>query len=422
MSNKKFNPTEYKNKEIIYVATSGYLGILRIYQWSKRRKRYLPKTLGNKFYSTKRVSGKQVTKCFSSLNEAKIWKADTSESYLEDKTKSLTFKEVKEMFLEKKKSEVRIKTYDSYLDQLRYSAFFDKMKITEITLRTIDAWLAKIKSPDSLAKQKSTRLFFQSELSTINQVFGYYSEYLCEDTSFASPIKKRHFKDCFVSRSRYQEHRLKAKRKFLSGSEIERFLDTIKTTYQDQPLGPTYYLLAFFQLRTGTRIGEAAAVHWEDICFDSAKVHINRSVCWSRRKGRKTFISNTTKNGLSRVIPISQDLVMELKKFFLKEGRNRGLVFSRGDSSQLPLNYCNICYRYNRCLEIIGSEWRGTHLGRHSFATDYLEKTGNHRALQGMLGHQSSKQTDHYAKMTANTLEDGMKSYEMKILKSKSAI
>ena len=417
MSNKKFDPTEYKNKEIIYVATSGYLGILRIYQWSKRRKRYLPKTLGNKFYSTKRVNGKQVTKCFSGLNEAKIWKSDTSESYLKDKTKSLTFKEVKEMFLEKKKSEVKIPSYETYFNQLKHSTYFDKMKIVEITLRTIDAWLVKLKSPDSLVKQKSTRLFFKRELSVLRQIFEYYSEYICEDTSFASPIKKRHFKDCFVNRSRYQEQRLRAKRKFLSGSEIERFLNTMKTTYQRDALGHIYYLLALFQLRTGTRIGEAAAVHWEDICFDSAKVHINRSVCWTRSKGRKTFISKTTKNGLSRMIPIPQNLVMELKKFFLRGGRNRGLVFSREDSGQLPLRYRSICHRYDRCLKIIGSEWRGTHLGRHSFATDYLEKTGNHRALQGMLGHQSSRQTDHYAKMTASTLEEGMRSYEAKISK-----
>ena len=418
MPTKKFDPTEYKNKDTIYVATSGYLGISRIYQWSKRRKRYLPKTLGNKFYAVKRVNEKQITKCFSSLNEAKTWKSDTSDSVLKDKTKNLTFEEVKKMFLEKKKSEVRIVTYETYIKQLKYFSCFDKMKITEITLRIIDGWLVKMKSPDSLTKQKSTRLSFQKELSIIKQIFEYYSEYICEDISYASPVKKRHFKDCFPNRQKYQEKQLRAKRRFLSGSEIERFLNTMKTTYQKQPLGYTYYLLALFQLRTGTRIGEVAAVHWEDIYFDSARVHINRTVCWSR-KDRKTFISKTTKNGLSRVIPIPQDLVMELKKFFLRGGRNRGLVFSKGDSGQFPFSYSSICHRYGRCLKIMGSEWRGTHLGRHSFATDYLEKTGNQRALQGMLGHQTSRQTDHYAKMTANTLEEGMKSYEMKILKSK---
>jgi len=60
----------------------------------------------------------------------------------------------------------------------------------------------------------------------------------------------------------------------------------------------------------------------------------------------------------------------------------------------------------------IGSEWRGTHLIRHTFATDFLEKTGNQRALQGMLGHQTSRQTDHYAKMTGATLDKGMEQYE----------
>ena len=204
----------------------------------------------------------------------------------------------------------------------------------------------------------------------------------------------------------------------MSGSEIERFLNAMKTTYQRKPLGHTYYLLALFQLRTGTRIGETAAVHWEDICFDSAKIHINRSVCWSL-KGRKAFISGTTKNGLSRLIPIPQDLLRELKKFLQKEGRSQGLVFSRDNSGRIPFTYSRITCRYNKCLKLIGSEWRGTHLARHSFATDYLEKTGDQRALQGMLGHQTSAQTDQYAKMTANTLEDGMRKYEAKLLQLK---
>ena len=416
MPTKKFDPTEYKNKDTIYVATSTCPGISRIYQWSRRRKRYLPKTLGNKFYAIKRVNEKQITKCFSNLNEAKTWKSDTSDSVLKDKTKNLTFKEVKKMFLEKKKSEVKISTYETFLNKARYTTYFDKIKIRNITPKIIDAWLIKLKSPSSLAKQKSTRVSFENDLSGLRQVLSYYSEYICEDTSYALPVKKRHREDCYVNKSKYQEQRIRAKKKYLSEDEIHRFLNIFKTTYECTKLGPTYYLLVVFQLKTGTRIGEAAAVHWEDICFKSSKVHINRNVCWSRSKGRQTYISGSTKTGISRMIPIPQELLKRLKVWRLQCDGSRGLVFSQDASGKVPLTFRGIAYRYDKCLELIGSEWRGTHLGRHTFATDYLEKTGNLRALQGMLGHQTSRQTDHYAKMTAKTLEEGMQQYEAKTL------
>ena len=37
---------------------------------------------------------------------------------------------------------------------------------------------------------------------------------------------------------------------------------------------------------------------------------------------------------------------------------------------------------------------------RHSFSTDYLEKTKNPKALQGQLGHRTAEQTNYYAKIT----------------------
>ena len=87
------------------------------------------------------MNGKQVVKCFSNLSEAKVWKGDTSDSSLKDQTERLTFKEVKEMFLEKKKSEVKISTYEITFINLKLSVYFDEMKLIEITPKVIDSWL-----------------------------------------------------------------------------------------------------------------------------------------------------------------------------------------------------------------------------------------------------------------------------------------
>jgi len=48
---------------------------------------------------------------------------------------------------------------------------------------------------------------------------------------------------------------------------------------------------------------------------------------------------------------------------------------------------------------------------RHSYATDFLDKTDQKIALQGQLGHSSSKQTDHYAKITSTKIQEGVWAY-----------
>jgi integrase len=49
---------------------------------------------------------------------------------------------------------------------------------------------------------------------------------------------------------------------------------------------------------------------------------------------------------------------------------------------------------------------------RHSFSTDYLEKTKNPKALQGQLGHRTAEQTNHYAKITDAMKQQGMAEYD----------
>jgi hypothetical protein len=48
---------------------------------------------------------------------------------------------------------------------------------------------------------------------------------------------------------------------------------------------------------------------------------------------------------------------------------------------------------------------------RHSFATDFLQATGDQHALKGLLGHKHLEQTEHYAKNTQNVIVNGMKAY-----------
>ena len=84
-------------------------------------------------------------------------------------------------------------------------------------------------------------------------------------------------------------------------------------------------------------------------------------------------------------------------------GRSKGLVFSEDGLNPAP--YRVIQHYYDKAFLSAGLKWRSTHILRHTFATDFLEKTGNKLALQGLLGHSSSRQTDHYAKITDSVIK-----------------
>ena len=98
-----------------------------------------------------------------------------------------------------------------------------------------------------------------------------------------------------------------------------------------------------------------------------------------------------------------------LRKWAAGCGRSKGLVFSPDGLNPVP--YRLVQYHYQAAFRKLGMSWKSTHILRHSYSTDFLERTGNKAALQGQLGHRTSRQTDHYAKITATTQQAGVRAY-----------
>ncbi len=414
MSQKKFDPKVWKNKNAVYVAIPNASGIYSTWDWNKKLKKYCKRTKGNKFYVVKRVNGRQLTRCFEKYVDAQKWKEEKSFSY-DVLDENLTFEEVKERYLRKKESEVRVATQEYNYSKARHLRFFHPMPIKSITPKTVDAWLEFVKRPAYLATQHKTRVTYRHELSLLRQVLDYYGEYICDDTSYALPVKKRHNRDCIVDRQKWEMNKTKHRTKFLTQEQVFGFLNYLKEISSNSKLDEIAYVLGLFQLRTGTRIGEACAVDWKDLDLSNGSAFIHRNVVWSRKKGRKTFINNQTKTGDDRLVYFPQDLAQELKAWSLKSGRSKGLVFSENGFE--PLKRRAVQYRYDRALKAIGAEWRGTHIMRHTFSTDFLEKTENPKALQGLLGHRHAVQTSHYAKITENLKIKGMDDYQKSLAK-----
>ncbi|MEW6058125.1 MAG: tyrosine-type recombinase/integrase [Bdellovibrionota bacterium] len=127
-----------------------------------------------------------------------------------------------------------------------------------------------------------------------------------------------------------------------------------------------FYFLALFQIRTGVRIGEACALAWRDVDFQTGAVSISKTVQWSRSKGRKTCISPLTKTGRPRVIYITSQVASALRAWAAKSKRTVGLIFSFDGFAPLP--YRSVQHHYDIAFERLELPWTSTHILRQSFA------------------------------------------------------
>lgn len=409
---QKFDPTQYKNKKTIYRPIPDYQGIYSIWDWSKPKARYIKRTIGNKFYASKRVGHIQRTKCFIHLEQAKAWRRD-ADGYEWLEGPVMYFKDLTVLFFTRKATVLRVSSLETYKSKIKHLKFFDDYEVQDITTRVIDRWLEHVKSEEYLSTQHKSRISYAKELELLKQVLGYYKEYICEDVAFNMPVKKRHHYDCIVNKAKYDLVKAKNKHKFLPDTIVKRFLSELQMRGERRSLYKVYYLLAFFQYSTGVRIGEACALKWEVFDSKEGKAFISKNVCWSRKKGRATFISELTKTGESRWIFLTPQLVRMLNAWQMSTGKRSGLIFSYDGVT--PLSYRKIQYNYDNALKSVGADWSGTHILRHSFATNFLEKTGEQKALQAQLGHQTAEQTDHYAKITEKLQRSAMTKYAQRL-------
>jgi len=187
------------------------------------------------------------------------------------------------------------------------------------------------------------------------------------------------------------------------------FTNGMKITIRLRPLAKGYAVLAHFQFNTGTRVGEACALDWQDIDLNAGLVRISKSVQWARGKNRTTVISELTKTGKTRVIPLLDMVKDILVKWQTYSRRATGLVFSQNGFKLLE--YRSVQYRYDKSFKAVGLNASASHILRHSFSTDFQLKTQDQFALSKILGHKNLKQTEHYAKITNETMQIGLRSY-----------
>lgn len=285
-------------------------------------------------------------------------------------------------------------TYDQYewLVNDHITPLLGKKKLDQVTRPDIQKLIAakanqKVQSRAAKPKEEPTKTLSRSTLRLIRAVLhSAYEDAIKDGLAPRNPAK-------YVELPKES----KAQSVFLRPEEAMKLL----TTAQESDIPE----LLSFMLTTGTRIGEALGVRWQDIDFKLGQVR----VCGQLQRVEGALVRiDTTKTNHNRTLPLTPTVAETLQN--MKNGQMvngwsdpDGLIFlnpyGRRFDQKFVLNRLKAICRKAEIPEI------SPHKLRHTAAFLALAETGDLHAVQKLLGHKQVALTSNlYGHATAETL------------------
>ncbi len=273
------------------------------------------------------------------------------------------------------------KLYESYLlhikDRLKISSFYDKikhtnkhilpyfgnMKLYKITKKDIRDW-QDILNKKGLSYNYKSKL--RTSLSSIFKFATLYYELPSNPVQNTEPFKR-------VEPKKEME--------IWSLEEFNQFISCVENL--------EYKTLFSFLYLTGCRKGEALALTWSKINFDTKMVLIDRNI--TKKCFDKPYEIVATKTGESRRLLLPEKLIDLLK--LLKESRQNinstNFVFGHN----IPLAETSVTREFYRNIEKAKVKKIHLHCLRHSHVSLLISNGENIVMIAKRLGHASIEQT-----------------------------
>jgi integrase len=160
---------------------------------------------------------------------------------------------------------------------------------------------------------------------------------------------------------------------------------------------PRWYPFFLTALRTGMRMGELAALRWEDVDLDRDRVNVRRSYSHG--------VETLPKGGCSRALPMSPQLHSALAEHRQASGSSER-VFLSDDGRLLDPN--KVKHHHWFGIRAAGVKRIRIHDLRHSFASQLVIAGVSLYKVQQLLGHQDIKTTMRYAHLSPEAKADAV--------------
>ena len=140
-------------------------------------------------------------------------------------------------------------------------------------------------------------------------------------------------------------------------------------------------------LNTGLRVGEVCALRWENVDFETRRIHVEKTIerIYSKEENKTIVIIDTPKSITSvRTIPINSKLYNILKQI---RGKSKKTDFVLTGSSEHYVEPRNYQYHFKEILKRNKVKKYKFHTLRHTFATNRIEAGMDIKSLSEILGH-----------------------------------
>lgn len=191
--------------------------------------------------------------------------------------------------------------------------------------------------------------------------------------------------------------------KVLTNAEVEKLLFEAKVA--DHRFYPIWILALF----TGMRSGELYALKWSSVDFEALTISVSKS--WNSKNG-----FTPTKNQKSRVVPISDELLVFLKELKLKSGDDEFVLphlneWSRGDAAYVLKDFC----------KTLGITQIRFHDLRATFITNLLARGESLARVMAIVGHSDIETTNVYVRKAGIELSGGTEKLGYKVPTDRAA-
>lgn len=321
------------------------------------------------------VTGKQIQKYRSGFSTKKEARAEYSklilaaEEGLAMEKKQPSFKQfIEEIYLPWYKTQVKESTYRNRLNTIeKHFKFFYRKKVNEIEPIHVQTWQLK------LAKDYSSNY--------IRIIQGMLS--LAFDRAIILGLAKKN--------PARMVGNIKSKKVKVDFWTLEEFQKVISLLYKGDYYEHYLFICFWLLFTTGLRIGEAAALQWEDIDFESGIISVTKTLYYKSMNEYK-FVDPKTSASI-RTVVIDEDTIRELKDWMevqKKVLKDCNFVLSY---SGIPTSKHTLPRALEKLAGLAGVHRIKIHALRHSHVALLISMGVNPLIVKDRLGHEKIQTT-----------------------------
>lgn len=321
------------------------------------------------------VTGKQIQKYRSGFSTKKEARAEYSklilaaEEGLAMEKKQPSFKQfIEEIYLPWYKTQVKESTYKNRLNTIeKHFKFFYRKKVNEIEPIHVQTWQLK------LAKDYSPNY--------VRIIQGMLS--LAFDRAIILGLAKKN--------PARMVGNIKSKKVKVDFWTLEKFQKVISLLYKGDYYEHYLFICFWLLFTTGLRIGEAAALQWEDIDFESGIISVTKTLYY-KSMNEYTFVDPKTSASI-RTVVIDKDTIRELKDWMevqKKVLKDCNFVLSY---SGIPTSKHTLPRALEKLAGLAGVHRIKIHALRHSHVALLISMGVNPLIVKDRLGHEKIQTT-----------------------------